>query len=370
MCPRLRLAKQLRSFIYSKTRVVVRIRRIYSFLSKMLWKMWREVTLPKNRMTLVWIAFLIPSVFVFCVYESFASTPTTDITMGITQILATMFTFIASTSLLAAQLSTRYTGKALDIVFNRRIVLYLLSLAIAVAFSIVRNGGKEVVGLLLLFLFMLGPYFYDLKETLKPETLIREIGKRAEDKFRKLLRYTSDSQQYIEKTFDDMDIVTSGLHDAIMSAYSRYEYDEYEIGLGQLVQLARIAYLKQNLASGFSKTPMFNPPVLWRIRTVGEDVVKNDYACRIFFEKLLKLSREAVDAEDRATTKLILDQLELLASCYVDLGERNKILRIEDFLAELARHATRNSKLQIASDIRRTFDNVCGQIRKQTKSGT
>jgi len=315
---------------------------------------------PEHRVLLFWISFLGLSFLLFSVSELVAVAPSSEMSAGITQILATVFTFVASMSLLAAQLSTRYTGKALDIVFNRRTVTYLSFLAAAVLFSVVQSQRKELVGLMAMFLLMLAPYFYDLKEMLKPDTLIKEMGKKANAELRKLLnRIDEKPQANIEHEIVNVDLIAGSLHDAMMNAYSRYEYDEFELALDQLVSLAEIAYLENTQSIGkLLAVSATNPPIFRRIRTVGEDVIKNDYASRIFFEKMLKVGKEAIAAGQYETIELVLGQLALIALHCAALGEKARFEQIKDILAKLTRHATRNNQLRIASRIKKAFDDI------------
>jgi hypothetical protein len=315
---------------------------------------------PEHRVSLLWISFLSLSLFFFFVSELVVVAPSIEMSVGITQILATVFTFVASMSLLAAQLSTRYTGKALDIVFNRRTITYLFFLALTVFFSVIQSERKELVGLMVVFLLMLTPYFYDLKEMLKPDTLIKEMGKRANAELRRLLNRVDDkSQTSIEHEIENVDLIAGSLHDAMMNAYSRYEYDEFELALDQLINLVETAYLesKQSISKLLTISPA-NPPIFRRIRTVGEDVMKNDYASRIFLEKILKIGREIIDAGEYETIELVLAQLGLIVSYCVTLGEKNRLEQIRDILARLTRHATRSNQLRIASRIKKAFDDI------------
>lgn len=186
---------------------------------------------------------------------------------------------------------------------------------------------RAAVGFMTSYLIFLIPYFYGIKEKLKPENILKNLGKKATVEVEKnLSRITIPQVPFfhnIDPKLFEINDFAKGIHDAIMSAYHRNEYAVFELGLGELENLVEKVYFKQkNIAKHFAG-PLASiiiviPPIIERFKMIGEDVIENTYAFDTLVRKLHSLSDDALEKGIPELAKLILFQLGSLGYHAID----------------------------------------------------
>jgi len=241
---------------------------------------------------------------------------------SIAQILVTIATLAIPISLIAAQMSIRYSTEALDVIFSRKAILFFLWLIFSAVYSMVAplNSNqfppKIAVGLVTSCLILLLPYFYEVKERLKPENLFKDLRMKAINEIEKTLKekkkreamkdleelkgvwFWSGGRSFpLLETLSPIDYYADSLHNAIMTAYHKNDYNVAELGLSELRYLAKTVYLKHKMLARFFSGPlvaeeMYNPPIIARFLILGTEVMHNS---RVFGSLAQNLRNLALD---------------------------------------------------------------------------
>lgn len=100
----------------------------------------------------------------------------------ITQVLATIIALVIPIPLIAAQFSTTYSINALDVIFSKKTTIYFIWLIFSATYPLLVAGNlstyttRVAIGLVNSCFILLMPYFYEVKERLKPINLLRDLG--------------------------------------------------------------------------------------------------------------------------------------------------------------------------------------------------
>lgn len=274
---------------------------------------------------------------------------TRGLVRDITQVLATIIGLAIPISLVAAQMSMKYSTGALDVVFNKKSILYFLLLVFSALYSIVSVlhpnlfPSKIAIGLLSTCLILLIPHFYEVKQRLKPENLFEDLRNKALNEIEKTLKKRHVIIKILKETKDiwywsggrsfpalrmlnPIDDHAEILHNAVISAYDRKEYHVAELGLRELRILACKIFLKHEeitkLFSGPLVHPaMYDPPIIRRFSEIGVKVISSKY---IFHSVLTNLGKMAFDGIDHMPelAKLVERQILYLGITTFDKRKR------------------------------------------------
>ena len=186
----------------------------------------------------VWPNLYIPPVFIIddqgVIREN---TQTLYLLSSIAQSLAAILALVFTLSLITFQLSSRYSQRLIGQFFNKFTIIYVVVFVISIflpLWTIVDPNYyivKISLSLTAVCLFLLIPYFLDLRERLSPEKMLKDLGK-------KTLKII-----HIKPTRRPEEIVT--LDNFVMSAIASKDYETCRIGIGILARLAYEAYKRE-----------------------------------------------------------------------------------------------------------------------------
>lgn len=163
-----------------------------------------------------------------------------------------------------------------------------------------------------------------------------------------------------------IDDVAKNIHDCIMSAYSRSEYDIFKLGLSELNSLVDEVYEKHKLLARFFAGPIDSeitlvPPILERFQIIGIDVVENTYAFDTVTRTLGSIGVNAIEKNLPELAKLSSVQLSFLG--YHVLGRRSSrpFERVIDSLDLVLSSAISGNALELAKSIGERIKMVGGE---------
>ena len=174
--------------------------------------------------TWVWPGLNIPFFFVGESNQAFY------LLSAIAQSLAAILALVFTVSLIAFQLSSRYSQRLIGQFFNKFTIIYILVFVLGISLPLwtITEANYYMVkislNLCIVCLFLLIPYFVDLRERLSPERMLEELGR----KTLKLIRGAPTERP--------AEIVT--LDNFIMSAFGSKDYETCQIGVRILARLA------------------------------------------------------------------------------------------------------------------------------------
>ena len=156
---------------------------------------------------------------------------------SIAQSLAAILALVFTLSLITFQLSSRYSQRLIAQFFNKFTIIYIILFAISIflpLWTIVEPYSyivKISLSLTAVCLFLLIPYFLDLRERLSPEKMLRDL-------YKKTLKIIHNKPTKLPEG-----IVT--LDNFVMSAFASKDYETCQIGLRILARLAYEAHKQE-----------------------------------------------------------------------------------------------------------------------------
>jgi hypothetical protein len=183
----------------------------------------------------VWPNLYIPPVFTTDAQGITRENPQTlYLLSSIAQSLAAILALVFTLSLITLQLSSRYSQRLIAQFFNKFTIIYIIVFVISIflpLWTIVEPYSyivKISLSLAAVCLFLLIPYFLDLRERLSPEKMLQEFR----EKTMKII--------HIKPTKRPEEIVT--LDNFVMSAFASKDYETCRIGVDILADLAYEAH--------------------------------------------------------------------------------------------------------------------------------
>lgn len=170
---------------------------------------------------------------------------------AIAQSLAAILAIIFTITLVAAQLSSRYSHRMLADFFDFQTVLYILLLILAVLlpFGLLAEPNPTLVKLSLTLaiasLLFLIPYFLRFRDKLKPERIPLELRQKA----------VRELQAYPVLEPDTV----ADIHIFVMNAFVLKDYDTFNVGVKALADLVIDTYLAQVKADAKADADEFMP---------------------------------------------------------------------------------------------------------------
>lgn len=179
----------------------------------------------------VWPNLYIPPVFTNDAQGITRENPQTlYLLSSIAQSLAAILALVFTLSLITFQLSSRYSQRLITQFFNKFTIIYIIVFVISIflpLWTIVEPHSyivKISLSLTAVCLFLLIPYFLDLRERLSPEKMLQDL-------YKKTLKII-----HIKPTKQPEEIVT--LDNFVMSAFASKDYETCRIGVNILASLA------------------------------------------------------------------------------------------------------------------------------------
>jgi len=220
------------------------------------------------------------------------------------QVLAATGAIVFTVTLVAAQLSARYSPRMLHQVFSiptiAYMALFIFSIILPLLSILLINDLllRVSLGLTTWFLILLVPYFLWVREQLKPDTLIRAMQQRAKH----ILRKGNEQPEEI-KTIDNV----------VMSAFTAKDYDTFECGIDALCNLgvdagATVKELSERAKADRERKGMLMiaekrvEDIFSRLRDIGLSTIEDPRAPFIVITKS-EFAEEGVDGLRQAGEK-------------------------------------------------------------------
>jgi hypothetical protein len=290
----------------------------------------------------VWPNLYIPPVFIIddqgIIREN---TQTLYLLSAIAQSLAAIVALVFTLSLITFQLSSRYSQRLITQFFNKFTIIYIVVFVISIflpLWTIVDPNYyivKISLSLTAVCLFLLIPYFLDLREQLSPEKMLKDLRK-------KTLKII-----HIRPTKRPEEIVT--LDNVVMSAFASKDYETCRIGVGILAGLAYEADKEgqQEQDGEYDENAYSNSRLMVDIYKILEDIASSSLDDpRVPHEITTAIWRNAIRAIEEGlgdTAEVAKDNLTSIALESMKRGNDNVTEDILDSLGFLTREALKRN---------------------------
>lgn len=243
---------------------------------------------------------------------------------AVAQSLAAVLALVFTISLIAAQLSSRYSYRILAGFFDKLTIGYIVLFIIAVIlpFSLLAepclNGVKASLVLAGVCLFLLVPYFLGFQEKLAPEHMLRNLQKAAV------------KQLLTDVSREPKEVVT--IENIVMSAFALKDYDTFHRGVSGLADLAYEAgELDFNDAAPGPQTGIFDQfleqasqthiVIYHRLRDIALVTMEDAIAPK---KVLMALRNNGIIAVDMVLKKIAQESIQQLGELGVEAAKKGR----------------------------------------------
>lgn len=243
---------------------------------------------------------------------------------SISQGLAAAFALVFTITLVAVQMVSKYTSRALEQFFSWITVGLMMLFIIAIVFpwKIMQSTTfsclevKISIYLGMLCLVLLIPYLYWIKNKLKPETMFDIFAKRTE----KVFGLNKISLEEFIESETELPETVIGIDNMMLSAYMDKDYNTFEKGLNELAKLGLEMEIskKKKQKENLSKIAR---DIYTRITNTGITVIDDPIAP---FKVLDILEKAGMNAIIHKEKRIMLHVVNGLGFMGIEFAERKK----------------------------------------------
>jgi hypothetical protein len=216
---------------------------------------------------------------------------------SISQGLAALFALIFTISLVAAQMSVKYSARMIKGFFSWQIIIYMILYILGITFPLIgMKVGEEwtvniSIGLAGTCVILLVPYYLDFRNRLDPEKFLEKLAK-------KIIEELENKNEIPEeiKTMENI----------IMAAFSEKDYDTFKIGIKGMGDILLYSSNKRI------------DSILIRFEMILNNIIENRYTFRDVINHLSKISIVLLKRNEMNSHKKIIQTLRVIGSLIID----------------------------------------------------
>jgi hypothetical protein len=222
---------------------------------------------------------------------------------SISQGLAALFALIFTISLVAAQMSVKYSARMIKGFFSWYITLYMILYFLGIIFPLIgmKIGEEWIVnvsiGLAGTCVILLIPYYFDLRNRLDPEKFLEKLSKKAIEKL--------ENKNEIPEEIKTMENI-------IIAAFSEKDYDTSKIGIKGMGDILLYSSNKR-----IHSEAIFDS-ILIRFEMILNNIIEDRYTFRDVINHLGKISIVLLKRNEMNYHKKIIQTLRVIGSLIID----------------------------------------------------